>query len=351
MSGSTPADPANPNPGAPPAAAPPRSLAERAVEALGGVGVIGNTGAARPPAPLPEAQGPTPSGAAPAAIGSAVGAAGATDTLARPPAPIPAPTPTPTPPGATAPPRPATITREQLIAAHAFSLEASRSRCAEEFAVIQQQVLRAIPTGAAAEGRLARTVMITSARPAEGKSFTALNLALMMARAGSAPALLVDGDGKKDCIGMMLGLGAAPGLRDLAAEPARTVAPLMHGTFQPGLLFLPYGAVPSSEAPAPPGAALAGALKRVAAAFPNHVIIIDTPPTLSVNEASSLASVVGQTLLVVQAETTQRSEVEAALDMLDACPTLQLVLNRARVSTSASFGAYGYETYGAYGKN
>jgi hypothetical protein len=37
--------------------------------------------------------------------------------------------------------------------------------------------------------------------------------------------------------------------------------------------------------------------------------------------------------------------VEASLDMLDACPTLQLVLNQARVSSSGSFGAYGY----AYG--
>ena len=57
-----------------------------------------------------------------------------------------------------------------------------------------------------------------------------------------------------------------------------------------------------------------------------------------------LAPVVGQVVVVVRAEYTQRNEVEAALDMIDACPTLQM-LNQARLGSNDSFGAYG--VYGA----
>ncbi|HEY8613579.1 MAG TPA: hypothetical protein VIL69_20155, partial [Roseomonas sp.] len=52
------------------------------------------------------------------------------------------------------------------------------------------------------------------------------------------------------------------------------------------------------------------------------------------------ATVSGQVVLVVEAERTQRSEVEAALDLVEACPVLQLLLNKARLTESDTFGAY-----------
>jgi receptor protein-tyrosine kinase len=59
-----------------------------------------------------------------------------------------------------------------------------------------------------------------------------------------------------------------------------------------------------------------------------------------------LAGIAGQVLLVVDAQRTERSEVEAALDVLEACPVLQLVLNRVRLTSNDSFGAHA--RYGAY---
>jgi receptor protein-tyrosine kinase len=49
---------------------------------------------------------------------------------------------------------------------------------------------------------------------------------------------------------------------------------------------------------------------------------------------------------VVEAERTQRSEVLAALDLIKACPTITLMLNKIRVTTSYTFGAYHY--FGSY---
>jgi receptor protein-tyrosine kinase len=50
--------------------------------------------------------------------------------------------------------------------------------------------------------------------------------------------------------------------------------------------------------------------------------------------------VVGQILFVVEAERTQRDEVEASLDLIQACPLIMLLLNKVQVSTRYTFGAY-----------
>jgi protein-tyrosine kinase len=75
------------------------------------------------------------------------------------------------------------------------------------------------------------------------------------------------------------------------------------------------------------------------------VLVLDSPPCLSTSDCSALAAVAGQVVLVVNAEKTLRNEVEAALDMLDACPLLQLLLNRVRLTVNDTFGARG--DYGA----
>lgn len=292
-----------------------RSLAERAVEALGGVGVLRGT------APAGDGAGTPARKAAPAADS--------------------------TPPPAAQPAHPP-IARSTLVSAGGVSLQGTRTRCAEEMAVIQQQVMRALKDVAPGPERCARVVLVTSARPAEGKTFTSLNLAAAIARHGSMGALLVDADGKRGSLSTLLGCGEAQGLRDIAADPALDPTRIARPTEVARLRFLPFGVAPTTtSAPQASPKALADAFHRIAEAFPDDLLIVDAPPVLATSDASAAAALAGQILVVVRAEATQRSEVEAALDMLDACPTLQLVLNRATASTPDSFGAYGYEAYGS----
>ena len=105
----------------------------------------------------------------------------------------------------------------------------------------------------------------------------------------------------------------------------------------------------------PPGTTVAAAIQRLAALLPQHVIILDAPPCLSTSDPEQpRARRRARSLLVVEAERTQRSEVEAALDMVEACPILQLMLNQTRLNSTDTFGAYGayggYGVYGSYGK-
>ena len=223
-----------------------------------------------------------------------------------------------------------------------------RSRLSEEIAVTQHAVLRTVKSTPSVDGRCGRMVMIASARPGEGKTFTALNLAAAIAGSGARPVVLVDADGKHLSISRLLGHAETPGLRMLAAEPTRAPQTLLVPTAIPRLSFLPYGPHPTGQPAAAPGQMMAAGLARLAAALPDHILVLDTPPCLSTSDASILAPIVGQVVMVVEAERTQRAEVEAALDLVEACPNLQLLLNRAVLTANDTFGAYGgYDAYAA----
>ena len=77
------------------------------------------------------------------------------------------------------------------------------------------------------------------------------------------------------------------------------------------------------------------------------VIIIDAPPALSTSDPHVIAPHVAQAVLVVEAERTQRSEVEAALDLIRACPSVSAVLNKTRLAAGHTFGSRDGQYYAA----
>ncbi len=269
--------------------------------------------------------------------------------LAEPPQPQPQPRPAATPDQA--PAEAARITLATLVGAGlvAAAERAQRARVLEEIAIAQTQLLRAIPKRHAQDSRTADTVMFTSARPGEGKTFCSLNIAAGLARTSGRPVLLVDADGKHGSLSMTIGQTKAAGLMAYAADPTLPVAKVVVPTEIDRLTLLPYGA-PNAREGQPAGPRLASALQRLAAAMPQHIIIVDTPPCLATSDPSTLAPVMAQAVIVVQAERTERREVEAALDLVEACPNLHLLLNQLHLTVSDSFGAYGgYDGYGGVG--
>lgn len=297
-------------------------LVERAAAAMGSPGGLALAGGSMPPGGLPPQAG-----------------APASDHLH--------PRGQASPPTGPQPSSPRDAIAENLLAgAGLIGAADQRSRLVEEVMVVQHQILRTVqetpPTGT----RNPRLVLVTSALPGEGKSFCALNVAAGIASASGRPATVVDVDGKPGSLTALLDCTAERGLRTLVTEPSVPPASLVLRTARPGLSFLPYG-VPSPGASATPsGAAIAAAMLRLAAAMPGQVLVLDTPPCLSTSEASLLAPVVGQVVMVVQAERAQRGEVEAALDMLESCPALQLLLNRMQLATSETFASQDYGPYG-----
>ena len=226
---------------------------------------------------------------------------------------------------------PAPVTRALLRRAGLVD-EAGPTR--EEIALVREQVLRNVEATPPAEGRQARLVVITSTRSGEGKSFVALNLAASIAEGAHRPVILVDAEQGAGSLTTLLGLRGAPGLAQLRDTGGPDPAGLLRRTEVPGLFVLPHGMAGPSGAQ---GSAMAAALLHLAGRLSDHIVVLDTPACLESSIAGLLAAAAGQIALVVEAERTKRAEMEAALDILDACPTLQLLLNRLALRVSDRF--------------
>lgn len=233
----------------------------------------------------------------------------------------------------------------------------SRTRTTEEYRIVIGRVLRALHEDLEDEplqagSGAANVVMITSARPGEGKSFTALNLSGSIAQNAGESVLLVDVDAKRTSITEQLGLRQMPGFLDLVNKPDMSPDDLIIPTDLANLSVLPLGQRTTErqdeaeDAAALEGRRLTPPIMRLAQRFPKSLIILDAPPCLSTSDPHTLSPAVGQIVMVVEAERTQRSEVEGAIDLVRVCPNITMLLNKVRMNTNHTFGSYDY--FGSY---
>jgi len=219
---------------------------------------------------------------------------------------------------------------------------AARSRTVEEFRLIKRNLVGAwSQKDLMADRRASRLIMVTSARPGEGKTFTALNLALAFASERSVKALLVDVDTQHSTTPEILGIERNKGIVDVLAGNLELPEVLIQ-TNIPNLMILPAGRggphVPELLSSPEMGALLDEMTQRL----PDHYLIIDTPPCMASSDAAALAPLVGQIVFVVEANNTQQGEIEAALSTLSTCPRISLLLNKSDSLATEHFGSYGY---------
>ncbi len=220
---------------------------------------------------------------------------------------------------------------------------------AEEFRLIKRQLLvnreRIAGTGGEGAAARARTMLVCSARPQDGKTFCAINLALSMAAERDIEVLLVDADFAKPDVMRQLGLDEGPpgrlGLLDALADDHLDPETLVVRTDVPHLSVLPVGTQSTSDTELLASARTRAVVARLLAADPRRVVLFDSPPALAASPASVLAMLVGQVMMVVRADRTPESELAAAVALLDACEHISLVLNAVSfVPGSARFGSY-----------
>ncbi len=249
-------------------------------------------------------------------------------------------------PGSNLPAKPVSVDWDVLAAAGLAVGQTTRTRIAEEYRIAAGRVLRAVRASYAPGRGAGNVVMVTSARPGEGKSFNALNLAGSLAQHTPRNVILVDVDAKERPISADLGLDERLGLLDLAADPSLRAEELVLQTAIPRLSVLPIGSRRAHTPDLAAASPVTALIERLARRFPNHLLLLDAPPCLSTSDPSSFAPVVGLVVMIVEAEKTQRSEVMAALDLVRACENVMLMLNKIKLTTSYTFGAYHY--FGTY---
>lgn len=238
------------------------------------------------------------------------------------------------------------IDLDALSAAGIVSPNAPRSQIADQFRVIKRPLIsNAMGKGASVivNGNL---IMVTSALPGEGKTFTAINLAMSMATELDYTVMLVDADMARPSVMSVLGLPAGPGLLDLVLDESKDLSGSLLRTNIDKLTILPSGKPHARATELLASDAMTRLLDDMAKRYPDRIIVFDSPPLLLATESRVLASHMGQIVMVVRAEKTLRSEVTHALATIEACPVKLMLLNQARTISKGGYGygyGYGYE--------
>jgi protein-tyrosine kinase len=221
----------------------------------------------------------------------------------------------------------------------------TRSLLASEFRVIKRPLLANAMGKGTSPIRNGNLIMVTSALPGEGKSFTAINLAISIAMEMDNTVMLVDADVARPTVLSMLGLPPTEGLLDVITANSLDISGVLLRTNIEKLSILPSGTQHQRATELLASDAMIRLLDDMAKRYPDRIIIFDSPPLLPTTEARALATHMGQIVVVVQAGETSQGAVKEALSTIAACPLKMMVLNQATQSVSERYGygyAYGY---------
>lgn len=208
----------------------------------------------------------------------------------------------------------------------------------------------------------ARTIMITSANRAEGKSTVVANLAAAFARRGKR-VVLVDLDLRRPTAASLFGIDQRPGVTDVALGhvaldealvqiPLTDVAPsngegstngfraLEQSAGRPGTLeVLPSGTIPSGAGELAGSSHVADLIDELAARA--DIVLLDAPPILQVGDTLALSPRVDSLLVVTRLSEVRRSVLDELHRVLESAPVVKVGLIVTGVSPDASYG-YGY---------
>lgn len=209
------------------------------------------------------------------------------------------------------------VSNSPILGAIAFDQDATKkplltqtapqSPRAESFRQLRTNLQFANVSGAA------KTVLVTSSLPGEGKSTSATNLAIALAQAGQT-VCIIDADLRRPTVSDYLGLDRNAGLTTALVGQAD-----VHDLLQPWgtdqLFVLASGQIPPNPSELLGSEKMQTLLQELEESF--DTIVIDAPPLLPVTDAAVLAQYVGGVLLVVGSQKVKRQDLEKALQTLD----------------------------------
>lgn len=233
------------------------------------------------------------------------------------------------------------INLAELAARGYLTPDAAQSQTADEFRVIKRPIIRnALGSKGGPKSKNRNLVMVTSSLPGEGKTFTAVNLAMSIAMELDNTVLLVDGDVAHPMLPSLLGIPTSPGLLDLLTRDNLDVSDALLRTNVEKLTILPSGSRQRRATELLASEQMAALLRELASRYSDRIIIFDSPPLLATTEARVLATHMDQIVMVVAAESTTQQAVSHALTAIESCEIVLLMLNKARRTDVGAY--YGY---------
>lgn len=213
------------------------------------------------------------------------------------------------------------------------TLTGKRSHVTEQFRMLRTQILQRT------EGNGDNCLMVTSAIDGEGKTTTAINLAVAIAQEVQKTVLLVDADLRRPSIHKKLGLSPEKGLVHYLLDNM-PLEQLLIRTGVEKLTFLPAGGTLPNSTEIFGSTKMKNFISEVKERYKDRYVIFDTTPLLSTADPTVLAQSMDGIILVVQAERTQRNDLAEALALLKGRNILGVVMN----NLSDAGRTYDYDT-------
>ena len=225
------------------------------------------------------------------------------------------------------------------------SLSSERRLINEEYRVIKRKLINN------AFGALSQTlkhpnlILVSSSRPGEGKTFSAINLALSIALEQDKTVLLVDSDVLRPSVSKTLKLQHHIGLTDYLLADDVKVSDIMLSTNVDRLKIITAGRPHHLSTELLASERMMQLVSEFATRYKDRIVIFDAPPLLGVNETAVMASMCGQAVIVVEENKTKLAEIEQAVSLLPTDIAVGFLINKAHRNQGKGYG-YGYY-YGA----
>lgn len=225
----------------------------------------------------------------------------------------------------------------------------SDTRLVEEFRNIKRPLLDNAFGSASIGINRANLILVTSSVPGEGKTFNAINLAISIANERDKNVLLIDADVARPSLSKRLGIDVPHGLIDYLERDDINYSDIELTTDLPGLNLITAGKQHKYSTELLSSNKMAAFAAELSGRYPDRVVIFDSPPLLAATQADVLAKLVGQVVLIVEAEQTLQSMVKMSVEKLSACDVVLVVLNKTFSGPVGGYYGYGYGYgYGHY---
>lgn len=178
-------------------------------------------------------------------------------------------------------------------------------------------------------------IMIVSALPGEGKTFTTINLGMSMAMEMDTTVLVMDGDLINPALSRIFGLVDKPGLVDLLLDKEMDIGDVIYTTDIPKLKILPAGRSYQHSTELLSGEEMSRVVSELSVRYDDRIILVDAPPLLVTSQANVLAQHAGQILMVVEESSTPQQAVKEAVLQLKEDKVIGMVLNKSTQSSLA----------------
>jgi protein-tyrosine kinase len=219
-------------------------------------------------------------------------------------------------------------------------------RLSEQLRRIKRPLLNNLSAAKLPGVERANLIAVTSSLAGEGKTFTAINLAMSMAQERDHTVLLVDADPVQSGTSRRLAVPSGPGLTDVLSNSERSLADVIFHTNVPKLRLIPAGSRNPHSTELLASEMMQRTVKELSERYPDRVILFDVPPLLAASQAQVLCGLVGQIIVVVEQGRTSIAAIQEALGLLDNTKVIGTVLNK---TTSVKGYDYYYGEYGNKG--